>query len=153
MYGNGALRIRLESGSFVEFSVLIIFKEFRRFSQIPPQTQDEEILAIDVHQTQVPAGKRGRIVVSAADRSIRVFTFSVKGECQTVFTKILEEGFLPKTVRFHKSTGSIFVFARTGGGVYVISLLVLTFLIFTSMQLNRVSGVVLSHNNYGPDIM
>ena len=92
---------------------------FKPLHQISPQTKDMGILAIDVYQEQVASRRQGYIAVAAADRSVRVFSLLASGEWDTVFSITLEEGFLPKAVRFRKGTRVLFAFSRTGGGMYV----------------------------------
>ena len=73
---------------------------------------------MNIDQVKVPAGRRGRLVVAAANCSVRVFSLLATREWSTVFLITLEEGFLPKAVCFSKSPQVIFAFSRAGGHVY-----------------------------------
>ena len=126
---------------------------FKTLYQIPPHTENKGIMGMDVYQDDVATGKRGYVAVTAADRSIRVLSFSAAGQWDTIFSKTLDKGFLPKAVCFQKSTRVLFVFSKNGGSVYAFSLYVEHLTNFSSIKLDRRTGEILSRQNHGPDIM
>lgn len=74
---------------------------------------------MDVADTRVALGSRGRIVTSTADRMVAVWSLTSNLELSNVFSAGLQGDILPRTVKFARGTENIFVFYKMGGSLYV----------------------------------
>ncbi|KAJ7587172.1 hypothetical protein C8J56DRAFT_92377 [Mycena floridula] len=105
-------------------------KTFDRLFQVHSSTRDE-ILCMDVHRKVISTGQDGTVAIGAADRSIRVFTFSAAGAWNHVFSVLLQGQPCPSRLRFCKLTKDVFVFTKPGKEI---------------IQLHHLTGAVLSRN-------
>ncbi|KAJ3968330.1 quinon protein alcohol dehydrogenase-like superfamily [Lentinula raphanica] len=83
----------------------------------PPNSSPCQVLSIDVHPKEVALGGQIHVVASFFDRTIWMGSLRGEGELKRTFSITLEEGFIPKTVRFDSDTGNILVFAWHSGAV------------------------------------
>lgn len=77
----------------------------------------EEVVSMDISQTQVPSGHRALIAASFGDRSIALYTLNHDGELKNRFSVRMPGDFLPKTVCFDHGSGNIYSFSFYGGYV------------------------------------
>ncbi|KAJ3816612.1 hypothetical protein F5880DRAFT_1512508, partial [Lentinula raphanica] len=80
----------------------------------PGSVGHKQALSVDVYPREVAVGSHAQIVVSYTSRSVLVGNLKADGDFKQKFLITLEEGFMPKTVRFDK-TGNIIVFSMHGG--------------------------------------
>ncbi|KAJ3835969.1 WD40-repeat-containing domain protein [Lentinula raphanica] len=74
----------------------------------------KQALSVDVYPREVPVGTHAQIVVSYTSRSVLVGHLRADGDFKQRVLITLEDGFMPKTVRFDKS-GNVIVFSMHGG--------------------------------------
>ncbi|KAJ3833453.1 hypothetical protein F5878DRAFT_632752 [Lentinula raphanica] len=85
-----------------------------------PALGNIQVVSIDVFPKEVPVGGHAQVVASFTNRSIWIGTLKADGELTQVALITLEEGFLPKTVRFDTTSANILAFAFNGGNVALI---------------------------------
>ncbi|THU76003.1 hypothetical protein K435DRAFT_658133 [Dendrothele bispora CBS 962.96] len=85
----------------------------------PPATESvEQIMSIGVLRHRVSERGVGRIVSSHADRRVTVWSLSPTEKQMTkIFSVVLDEEHVPKTVRFSRESRDVLVFSLSGGGI------------------------------------
>ncbi|THV00404.1 hypothetical protein K435DRAFT_657160 [Dendrothele bispora CBS 962.96] len=74
------------------------------------------VMSIDASEPSVASGHSGRVVTSADDGTIAVWTLTSTFEFTNVFKVDPPAGFIPRIVKFARSTRNVFSFSKTGGG-------------------------------------
>ncbi|KAJ3764679.1 WD40-repeat-containing domain protein, partial [Lentinula raphanica] len=94
---------------------LIASQEFQSLHRFPSVNATRQVISLDVYRREVSSGRRGRIAALFIDGCVTVWALTATGDCTQVFSRKLEDMFLPKVVRFCNSTRDVFVFSRSGG--------------------------------------
>lgn len=108
---------------------------------------NNQVMSMDVAESRVPLGSRGRIVTSTADRMVAVWSLTSNLELSNVFTADLPGDILPRTVKFARGTENVFVFSKMGGSLYVYNCIDLFALNDPALVF---SYTVKMDNSYGP---
>ncbi|KAK7442552.1 hypothetical protein VKT23_016150 [Stygiomarasmius scandens] len=85
-------------------------------NQIVDKNGTSIVMAIDVSEPSVAPGHSGRIVTSTDDSTIAVWTLTSTFEITNVFKVDPPDGFIPRIVKFARSTRNVFSFSKRGGG-------------------------------------
>ncbi|KAJ3855432.1 WD40-repeat-containing domain protein [Lentinula lateritia] len=110
---------------------------FKLVCKVDAGQHGNQILSIDVWQSEVAIGRLARVVVATADRRINVYSLSSAGDIKEIFSRVFSD-FLLISAKFCKSTRDVYAFELNGGGI---------------MRLHDKSGDIVSHQRFGPDPM
>lgn len=115
---QGKLDSRFFSAAFTRLIWMI--QSFVNIQRIPSNDNDSrQVLSFDVEQREVVSGSRGRIAAVTIDQCVTVWSLSASDVVTKIFSFKVQD-FVPKAVRFHKESRDLFLFARSGGGMYVV---------------------------------
>ncbi|KAK7448412.1 hypothetical protein VKT23_013676 [Stygiomarasmius scandens] len=85
-------------------------------NQVVDKNGTSIVMAIDVSEISIAPGHSGRIVTSTDDSTIAVWTLTSTYEFTNVFKIDPPDGFIPRIVKFARSTRNVFSFSKRGGG-------------------------------------
>ncbi|KAK7459454.1 hypothetical protein VKT23_009435 [Stygiomarasmius scandens] len=86
-------------------------------NQIVDKNGTSIVMAIDVSEPSVAPSHSGWIVTSTDDSTIAVWTLTSTFEITNVFKVDPPDGFIPRIVKFARSTRNVFSFSKRGGGL------------------------------------
>ncbi|KAE9383058.1 WD40 repeat-like protein, partial [Gymnopus androsaceus JB14] len=105
---------------------------------LAPQSPAQQVMSMDLYQTEIDVGHRARIAAAFSDGSILLWTLSADGEFRHKYTVKLDSSFLPKAVRFDAATRNLYVFSMNGGKITL---------------LDHATGGVIWTKTRGPEVM